>query len=189
MKERLSGFDGPPRSPLARGTDEEFPDYERSGPAPIQFPTGNGPVQLRDADAVRRDVAIFAAAAASSNPGGLFMTAASPGVIDTFMPSSFYASERGGKRFSGKSEQKLQAELHNSRRSGAEDAAKARARQHRIRIVEVYLIKEVEEFGAELHLLRFGNREVLESREIPIHETRARTQGFFPPFRSGWQRP
>ncbi len=94
VKERLTGFEGPPRSPLARGTDDEFPDYERSGPAPIQFPTGNGPVTLRDPAAARRDVATFVAAASSTSPAGLFMTAASPGVVDTFMPSSFYASER-----------------------------------------------------------------------------------------------
>ena len=95
VKERLTGFEGPPRNPIARTTErDEFPDYERSGPAPIQFPTGNGPVSLRDGDAVRHDVAIFTAAAREAAPAGLFMTAASPGVIDTFMPSTYYATER-----------------------------------------------------------------------------------------------
>ncbi|HEX8966953.1 MAG TPA: cobalamin-independent methionine synthase II family protein [Chloroflexota bacterium] len=95
VKERLTGFDGPPRNPIGRGTErDEFPDYERSGPAPIQFPTGNGPVTLRDAEAVRHDVATFKAAASGLTPAGLFMTAASPGVIDTFMPSTYYATER-----------------------------------------------------------------------------------------------
>ena len=73
---------------------DEFPDYERSGPAPIQFPTANGPITLQDPEAVRRDVATFKAAAAETAAAGLFMTAASPGVIDTFMPSTYYASER-----------------------------------------------------------------------------------------------
>jgi len=95
VKERLSGFDGPPRNPLGRRPEaQEFPDYERSGPAPIQFPTGNGPVNLEAPEAVRRDVATFKAAAHAAAPAGLFMTAASPGVIDTFMPSTYYASER-----------------------------------------------------------------------------------------------
>src|SRR5918912_355239 len=95
VKERLTGFDGPPRNPMGRSVErEEFPDYERSGPAPIQFPTGNGPVTLRDPEAARKDVATFKAAASDAQPGGMFMTAASPGVIDTFMPSTYYASER-----------------------------------------------------------------------------------------------
>src|SRR5438874_9457061 len=95
VKERLTGFDGPPRNPLSRPVErDEFPDFERSGPAPIQFPTDNGPVKVRDAGAVRRDVATFKAAAAGAAPVGMFMTSASPGVIDTFMPSSYYNSER-----------------------------------------------------------------------------------------------
>ncbi|MBV9581307.1 MAG: cobalamin-independent methionine synthase II family protein [Chloroflexi bacterium] len=95
VKERLRGFDGPPRNPMGRRVEpDEFPDYERSGPAPIQFPTGNGPVSLRDPAAVRHDVATFQAAAATVGASGLFMTAASPGVIDTFMPSTYYASEQ-----------------------------------------------------------------------------------------------
>ncbi len=95
VKERLSGFEGPARNPIGRRTEQdEFPDYERSGPAPIQFPTNNGPVGVRDPDAVRRDVATFKAAAEGLGPKQLFMTAASPGVIDTFMPSTYYATER-----------------------------------------------------------------------------------------------
>jgi 5-methyltetrahydropteroyltriglutamate--homocysteine methyltransferase len=95
VKERLTGFDGPSRNPMGRRVEQdEFPDYERSGPAPIQFPTNTGPVSVRDANAVRRDVAAFKAAAADAAPAGMFMTSASPGVIDTFMPSTYYASER-----------------------------------------------------------------------------------------------
>jgi 5-methyltetrahydropteroyltriglutamate--homocysteine methyltransferase len=95
VKERLSGFDGAPRNPLPRRTErEEFPDYDRTGPAPIQFPTNNAPVSLRDRNAVRHDVETFKAAAQQAKANGLFMTAASPGVIDTFMPSTYYASER-----------------------------------------------------------------------------------------------
>jgi 5-methyltetrahydropteroyltriglutamate--homocysteine methyltransferase len=95
VKERLTGFEGPPRNPLGRRPGPaEFPDYEPSGPAPIQFPTGNGPVSLKDAEAARQDVATFKAVSASASPHALFMTSASPGVIDTFMPSSYYANER-----------------------------------------------------------------------------------------------
>jgi 5-methyltetrahydropteroyltriglutamate--homocysteine methyltransferase len=95
VKERLTGFDGPPLNPMARRPErEEFPDYERSGPAPIQFPTNNGPISVRDPEAVRRDVARFKAAATGVSPTGMFMTSASPGVIDTFMPTTYFSSER-----------------------------------------------------------------------------------------------
>ena len=95
VKERLTGFDGPPRSPIPRRRDqEEFPDWEGARPAAIQFPTNNAAVKLRDREAVRRDVATFKAAAADAHPNGVFLTSASPGVIDTFMPSVYYSSER-----------------------------------------------------------------------------------------------
>jgi len=95
VKERLSGFDGPPLRPaVGRQAQQEFPDFESRGPAPIQFPTCSGPVALRDPGAVRQDIATFKAAAAGFAPAGLFMTAASPGVIDTFMQSTYYPTER-----------------------------------------------------------------------------------------------
>ncbi len=93
VKERLTGFDGRQRSVLPRGPEtEEFPDFDRGGTAVIAFPTNSGPVTLRDPAAVRRDVANLKAALA---PGqAAFMSAASPGVIDTFMPTTYYASDR-----------------------------------------------------------------------------------------------
>lgn len=95
VKERLSGFNGPPRNPLAgRPSRDEFPDYDRAGPAAIQFPTNDGAVHLRSPEAVRRDVATFKAAAEEARPAGMFLTSASPGVIDTFMPTTYYGSER-----------------------------------------------------------------------------------------------
>jgi 5-methyltetrahydropteroyltriglutamate--homocysteine methyltransferase len=95
VKERLTGFDGAPRSPLIGTRDrEEFPDFDRSGPAPIQFPTNSGPVTLRDPEAVRRDVAALTAALEGLAPHSAFMTAASPGVIDTFMPTTYYPNDR-----------------------------------------------------------------------------------------------
>jgi len=95
VKERLTGFNGPPRNPMGRRPEvDEFPDYDRAAPAAIQFPTNDSKVQLRDAEAVRRDVAIFKQAVDQARPSGAFLTSASPGVIDTFMPSVYYATER-----------------------------------------------------------------------------------------------
>jgi 5-methyltetrahydropteroyltriglutamate--homocysteine methyltransferase len=93
VKERLSGFDGEPRK--RNFVDPEFPDWQRPTPPQVRYPTNNGPVELRDPGGVRRDIAnLQAAIDASGVPrASVFMSAASPGVIDTFMPSTYYASE------------------------------------------------------------------------------------------------
>jgi 5-methyltetrahydropteroyltriglutamate--homocysteine methyltransferase len=91
VKRRLGGFGGEPRRRAFQ--DPDFPDWVRPTLPPVSYPTNNGPVELLDPDAVRRDVANLKSAVAGVSCAGVFMTAASPGVIDTFMPSSYYASE------------------------------------------------------------------------------------------------
>jgi 5-methyltetrahydropteroyltriglutamate--homocysteine methyltransferase len=91
VKERLSGFDGPPRQRDL--SDAEFPDWVRPFRPLVKYPTNNGPVGLRDASAVRRDLANLRTAVDTVSHADVFMTAASPGVIDTFMPSTYYATE------------------------------------------------------------------------------------------------
>jgi 5-methyltetrahydropteroyltriglutamate--homocysteine methyltransferase len=94
VKERLTGFEGEPRSRMRPTPEsEEFPDWVRTTTPRVVFPSNNGPVTLRDAAAVRRDIANFKAALEGVNVADAFMTAASPGVVDTFMPSSYYATE------------------------------------------------------------------------------------------------
>jgi 5-methyltetrahydropteroyltriglutamate--homocysteine methyltransferase len=94
VKERLTGFDGEPRGRMAPIPEvNEFPDWVRSTPPRVTFPTNNGPVTLRDASAVQRDIANLKAALQHVQGVEGFMTAASPGVVDTFMPSSYYATE------------------------------------------------------------------------------------------------
>jgi 5-methyltetrahydropteroyltriglutamate--homocysteine methyltransferase len=95
VKERLTGFDGPPRSPNPNVSVAEFPDWVRHYASPVQFPTNNASVEVKDASQVRRDVANFKTALEQVDDAGqAFMTAASPGVIETFMPTTFYASDR-----------------------------------------------------------------------------------------------
>jgi 5-methyltetrahydropteroyltriglutamate--homocysteine methyltransferase len=60
----------------------------------VQFPTCDGPVELRDPSQVRRDIGTLQAALAQAHHAQGFMSAASPGVIETFMPTSYYASDR-----------------------------------------------------------------------------------------------
>ncbi|HEX8967121.1 MAG TPA: cobalamin-independent methionine synthase II family protein [Chloroflexota bacterium] len=91
VKERLSGFDG---EPLQRDmSDPEFPDWVRPFRPAVRYPTNNGPVEVRDPSAVRRDVANLRAAIEGVPHAAVFMTAASPGVIDTFMRTTYYAAE------------------------------------------------------------------------------------------------
>jgi 5-methyltetrahydropteroyltriglutamate--homocysteine methyltransferase len=95
VKERLSGFDGEPRRTFGSLRDQvDFPDWVRSTTPRVTFPSNNGAVTLLDRSAVRRDIANLSAALDGLHPAGVFMTAASPGVIETFMPSNYYSSER-----------------------------------------------------------------------------------------------
>jgi 5-methyltetrahydropteroyltriglutamate--homocysteine methyltransferase len=91
VKERLSGFGGEPRRRSLE--DPEFPDWVRTTRPQVRYPTNNGPVELRDPGAVRRDIANLKAAIDGVPRTDVFMSAASPGVIDTFMPTTFYKSD------------------------------------------------------------------------------------------------
>ncbi len=91
VKERLSGFNGEPRQrPME---DPEFPDWERTTRPQVRYPTNDGAVELRDPNGVRRDIANLKAALEGVSRSDVFMSAASPGVIDTFMPTTYYASD------------------------------------------------------------------------------------------------
>jgi 5-methyltetrahydropteroyltriglutamate--homocysteine methyltransferase len=94
VKERLTGFNGPPRNPNPGFASLEFPDWERRYASPVQFPTCDGPVELRDASQVRLDISNLQAALQESGHAQAFMSAASPGVIETFMPTTYYSSDR-----------------------------------------------------------------------------------------------
>src|SRR5581483_5599167 len=64
--------------------------------ANLKTPACVGPVQLRDAEAVQRDIANLKAALAAlgdDQPADAFMTAASPGVISHFLENQYYGSE------------------------------------------------------------------------------------------------
>jgi 5-methyltetrahydropteroyltriglutamate--homocysteine methyltransferase len=91
VKERLTGFSGEPRPRDL--SDPEFPDWVRPFRPQVRYPTNNGPVSLQDPSAVRRDIANLRTALEGVSPKGVFMSAASPGVIDTFMATTYYASD------------------------------------------------------------------------------------------------
>jgi 5-methyltetrahydropteroyltriglutamate--homocysteine methyltransferase len=99
VTERLSGFDGQPtclRWPV-RGFGD-FPEYyarqrAREGES-AGFPSCSGPVAYTGRAKVEADIANLTKAAGDGAvaSGQVFMSAASPGVIATFLPSSYYQS-------------------------------------------------------------------------------------------------
>jgi 5-methyltetrahydropteroyltriglutamate--homocysteine methyltransferase len=100
VRDRMDGFDAGGRGrPMA--DLQEFPDYANRLLA--RSPRRNavmsmacvGPVRARDLDAVARDVEALRRAVGGlrSAPAGVFMTAASPGVITRFFENQHYATE------------------------------------------------------------------------------------------------
>jgi 5-methyltetrahydropteroyltriglutamate--homocysteine methyltransferase len=89
INERLSGFGGEPIGATRWGYDE-FPDFVH---IPATWPSCDGPVAYLDLAPVRADVAnLQATVAEEAAVTEAFLTAASPGVIDMFMPNGYYSS-------------------------------------------------------------------------------------------------
>jgi 5-methyltetrahydropteroyltriglutamate--homocysteine methyltransferase len=95
VTERLSGFGGEP-VPVRRRGYEQFPDFYRKTFGDPQLavvsdnPSCDGPVAYLDTSLVEADIANLLAA--SGDAAEAFMSAASPGVIDMFMPNRYYPS-------------------------------------------------------------------------------------------------
>jgi 5-methyltetrahydropteroyltriglutamate--homocysteine methyltransferase len=97
VKDRLSGFEGPPAPPTPRPDNDAYPGFAEVNArlmprALAPQPTCNGPVAPKDKEAVARDIQALksAALAAGVGPDRLFMTAASPGVIAHFFANRYY---------------------------------------------------------------------------------------------------
>jgi 5-methyltetrahydropteroyltriglutamate--homocysteine methyltransferase len=98
VKDRLNGFGGTGR----RLTLTEMIDYpevfesaarDQKAKRVANMPACNGPVSLRDPDAVHRDITNLKNAVRDAEPADVFMSAASPGVIAAFMANGYYASD------------------------------------------------------------------------------------------------
>jgi 5-methyltetrahydropteroyltriglutamate--homocysteine methyltransferase len=98
VKDRLTGFGGTGR-PLAIAEMIEYPEvFEafRSGSTSsrvMNHPGCDGPVSLRDPDAVHKDIANLKDAVSDAEPADVFMSAASPGVIAAFLANEYYPSD------------------------------------------------------------------------------------------------
>lgn len=94
VKDRLDGFEGEQRQTSSMPIyKDEFPDFTREPGNQVYTPSNNGPVSLCNPSAVRRDIGTLNAGLEGVDCAGVFMTAASPGQIARFMPSSYYPSE------------------------------------------------------------------------------------------------
>jgi 5-methyltetrahydropteroyltriglutamate--homocysteine methyltransferase len=101
VQERLSGFGGEP-VPLQQRDFAAFPELaarRAAAPGRSQIaanPSCDGPVAYLDTTLVDADIANLTASAGQTGDAGeateMFMSAASPGVIEVFMPNRYYPS-------------------------------------------------------------------------------------------------
>jgi len=94
---RFTGFAGD--TPREAGQDLlDFPDLlrklaDRGATAKYRRPRCVGEIRVRDTAPMETDIHNLKAAAAASSPTGIFMNAASPGVIAFFQPNDYYRTE------------------------------------------------------------------------------------------------
>ena len=102
VKDRLTGFGG--EGSIEEITSsvmalEEFPDFaelmaaQMATATKIRFTTCDGPVSYVGQSAVQEDIDNLKAAIEGTAPAGIFMSAASPGVISVFSPNRYYSSQ------------------------------------------------------------------------------------------------
>ena len=98
VKDRLNGFGGT-GPPMAITEMIDYPEVFESMASDeavsrvMHQPACDGPVSLRDPEAVHRDIANLKAAVRDAEPADVFMSAASPGVIATFLSNGFYPTD------------------------------------------------------------------------------------------------
>jgi 5-methyltetrahydropteroyltriglutamate--homocysteine methyltransferase len=98
VKDRLTGFGGTGR-PLTVTEMIKYPEVfesiagDEAVSRVMNQPACDGPVALKDPDAVQKDIANLKAAVKNAEPADVFMTAASPGVIAAFLANGYYPTD------------------------------------------------------------------------------------------------
>ena len=102
VKDRLTGFGGEGSIQEVAASVmglEEFPDFAEkmaqtmASVATIRFTSCDGPVRYVGHATVQSDIDTLKAATEGVPAAGVFMSAASPGVISVFSPNRYYASQ------------------------------------------------------------------------------------------------
>ena len=97
VKDRLTGFEGEHivrNSP--RLDDLDFPEFfaqRGTSSTSIPMPACTSPIGWKDRDAIKRDIQRLLNATSTKTMTEVFMTAASPGAIATFLPNQYYSTE------------------------------------------------------------------------------------------------
>jgi 5-methyltetrahydropteroyltriglutamate--homocysteine methyltransferase len=98
VKDRLTGFEGEVRPfPRQSSASQEFPEWaerrftsQSARPLAFRRPACNGPITLKDPEAVALDVANLKQTTQGAGFEEVFMSAASPGVVAVFLPNEYY---------------------------------------------------------------------------------------------------
>ncbi|HLF72528.1 MAG TPA: cobalamin-independent methionine synthase II family protein [Dehalococcoidia bacterium] len=98
IKNRVSGFNGTQEMPIRiQGEARDFPEFSERRMAGLRNvlkrPTCDGPIAWTDFDAVKVDIDNLKAATQGMPGDSVFMTAASPGVIQFFLGNAYYKTE------------------------------------------------------------------------------------------------
>jgi 5-methyltetrahydropteroyltriglutamate--homocysteine methyltransferase len=95
VKERLSGFDGESGGLSIHDLEDHpglFEQVMGQAGMGLRLPAATGEVRCRGTEAVQADIANLKAATENAGAAGVFMTAASPGVIAVFLANQHYPS-------------------------------------------------------------------------------------------------
>lgn len=97
IKHRVSGFGGSAAPPRPSSDGGDFPEFEAKrvgGWDAMMRPACNAPLAWTDFDAVRDDIQRLTDAVGHTPVADVFMTAASPGVVTSFLPNEYYPSKQ-----------------------------------------------------------------------------------------------
>lgn len=99
VRDRLDGFseEGSTEVPKPHLDVQPFPDLQKkmallTGPRRFKRVICIGPVRVKNRMLLDQDLANFRAAANAVQPTDMFMNAASPGVVTSFLPNKYYSS-------------------------------------------------------------------------------------------------
>jgi 5-methyltetrahydropteroyltriglutamate--homocysteine methyltransferase len=97
VHDRLSGFseEGDTETPKPHADLASFPDLRQkmaklTGPRGFKRVACVGPIAVQSRDGLTRDLANMRTAVGASRPAEAFLTAASPGVVASFLPNQYY---------------------------------------------------------------------------------------------------
>ena len=190
VKERLTGFDGERMVRSHRRLDDaDFPEFAAAqthlSSRNMPQPACTGPIGWKDWQAVEQDIANLKEASEGLEVEEVFMTAASPGVIATFLPNEYYPSEEAYLYALAevmKDEYNAISEAGLLLQIDCPDLAMTRVSQFSHltveefkRIVELhvevinYALKDVDPERMRLHLC-WGNTEGPHHHDVPLRE-------------------